>query len=206
MYTNIFPGFSSSVIFFHLHILQFREKGNIKFRTVLLPILNMVTATIIKETAHTETGLVVLAVYGSIIITGISNESPFARTGLKVGQKIVFLNDIPFSGLSTEMADDILRQAVGCLTVVADDMNNDVSNGIPFTNHPPADATQAYPVFENPAPVAPPVNTATTSESQQATHQAPPQVETALFPPGHAPPTNTASVHHPPGTAPDGIW
>ena len=79
-----------------------------------------VVATATKETPDSKTGIkFIRAANGTIIINGLSEGSLFEASALKAGQEVVSINGTSCQGKTTKEAADMIRQAEGTITIVA---------------------------------------------------------------------------------------
>lgn len=195
-----------------------------------------ITVRIFKTSQKTPTGVVLC--YGSdghVCISRIKFGSLFAGTSLKPGYEVISINGTSCENLNITSAADIIRDAVGTVTVVARETSPPVARvvEVPMKGECSASKGIATAPKAEPEICVEPTVTATAVEIQQPYHQQeqPPPVVTSSStnyyvpttptsmpiypgPPGvasssstnyYAPPS-MATSHPPPGVADGGVW
>lgn len=98
------------------------------------------TLTVKKETQATPMGLVVRRVNGQIFVHKITDTSPFRNTRLKVGHKVLSINDVPCNEMTANTAAAIMKAAQGTVSLTATEAKASVpttSSGMSGKARPP---------------------------------------------------------------------
>ena len=91
---------------------------------------NHVVAKIHKDSPGQRVGIAVKrAKNGDVLVWNLSPTSPFMHTDLKVGMKLIKINNILVGGDDMDFVISLLRQTEGELTVVAEDSDHDKDAG-----------------------------------------------------------------------------
>jgi C-terminal processing protease CtpA/Prc len=86
--------------------------------TVIQEDVGLIAVTVVKEALDTKLGITVADIKEKIVITDIAEDSPFVKTEVAPGLRILYVNGTSCSGLGKSEAVGMLKGAVGDVTLI----------------------------------------------------------------------------------------